>query len=285
MSTPVLADDTGEQRWYTHPVTGERFLSVTSALGYVSKFGLIDWAAKLSAEAAVRRGADVAEAASLSPCNALPGGECGRCGPCMTSWLANRHNVVRDTAADLGSRFHEAAEAHTLGGLGATVDADVRPFFDAYTTWADRVRPRIEAAEATVIHRSFGYAGTLDAVMVIPAAADLPASMRHLRGRRLVVDFKTGKHVGAQAAWQLAAYRFAEAVLLPEGDEEPVPAVDGGLVLHIRPEGVAMREAHIGPKTFNKFLHALRVAEGVMAPLGESLSRPARLTEKKKASV
>lgn len=283
MSTPVLADDSRGQRWYTHPLTEERFLSVTSALGYVSRFGLTDWAAKLAAEAAMRRATDIVTATFLSPCNARPGEECGRCSPCITAWLASRHKVVRDTAADLGSRFHEAAEAHTLGGPAATVDADVRPFFDAYTAWSDCIQPEIEAAEATVINRAFGYAGTLDAVMVLPEGADLPKSMQHLRGKRLIVDFKTGKNVGAQAAWQLAAYRFAEAVLLPDGNEEPVPAVDGGLILHIRPEGVQMREAHIGPKTFNKFLHALRVAEGVMAPLGESLSRPARLT--KKASV
>lgn len=285
MSSPVLADDSGTQRWYTHPITGERFLSVTSALGYVSKFGLPDWAARLAAEAAIRRGPDIADATGREACNARAGDECGRCTSCMTAWLANQHNVVRDTAASLGSRFHEAAEAHVLGGPGATVDTDVQPFFNAYTAWADRVRPQFEMAEATVINRSFSYAGTLDSVLTIPEGADLPKTMRHLRGQRLLVDFKTGKNVNAQAAWQLAAYRFAEAVLLPEGDEEPMPAVDGGLILHIRPEGVQMREAFIGAKTFNKFLHTLRVAEGVMAPLGESLSRPARLTKKKEANV
>jgi hypothetical protein len=60
--------------------------------------------------------------------------------------------------------------------------------------------------------------------------------------------------------------------------------VDGGLVLHIRPEGVQMREAFVGPKTFNQFVYALRTAEGMTAPLGESLSRPARFT-KKEATV
>jgi hypothetical protein len=285
MSSPEHADDSGSQRWYLHPKTDEKFLSVTSALGYVAKHFLQGWAAKLSAEAAIDAWARVQEAAHTEPCNTRGSNACGRCRACVATWLADRHNVVRDTAADLGSRFHEAVEHQTLFGPGGHVDADVQPFLDAYNDWADRAKPKFIATEATVINRRFMYAGTLDAVMWFPPDADLPPKMRHLRNCNVLVDFKSGKAVDRAAAWQMAAYRYGEAVLLPDGSEEPLPPVDAGLVLHIRPEGVEMREAFINAKNFNNFVYALRVAEGTMAPLGDALSRPARLSSPKGASV
>jgi hypothetical protein len=279
VTTPTFADDSGSQRWYILP-TGERLMSVTTVLSYVAKHFLVDWAAGLAADAALERGQDVADAQDTEPCNAYGDDACGRCRSCLRAWIAGRHTAIRDDAGDRGSRFHEAVEHMTLFDEGGSVDADVRPYFDAYREWIDRVQPEVLSSEATVFSRRWGYAGTLDAIMQIPADADLPKPMRHLRGKRLVVDYKSGKSVDRLAAWQMAAYRHAEAELMPDGTEVPVPKVDGGLVLHIRPEGVQMREAFVGSKTFNQFVYALRVAEGMTSPLGESLSRPASFTKK-----
>lgn len=278
MSTPVFADDSGEQRWYVHPITGERWPSVTSILSCISKSFLIDWAAGLAADAAIARADDLADAGD--PCNATGEDACGRCRACLRDWIAGRHIAVRDEAGDRGSRFHEAAEHLVLFGEGGAVDKDVKPYFDAYCAWADRIQPKMIASEATVFSRKWGYAGTLDAVMHIPADAPLPRALQHLAGKRLVVDYKTGKNVDRSAAWQMAAYRHAEAELMPDGTEKPLPPVDGGLILHVRPDGVAMREAFVGAKTFNQFVYALRIAEAMTAPLGGFLSRPARLHQK-----
>lgn len=284
MSTPKLADDSGSERWYIHPKTGERFLSVTSALGYIAKHFLPGWAAKLSAEAAIEAWAMVQEAAALEPCNTKGSGACGRCRDCVTAWLADRHNVVRDTAADLGSRFHEAVEHQALFGEGGHVDEDVKPFLEAYNNWAERAKPEFFLTEATVINRRFGYAGTLDVGLKFGDDSELPKKLEHLRGLNLLGDWKTGKSVDKTASWQENAYRFGEAILLPDGTEEPMPRFDAGLVLHIRPEsegGVKMREAFLTAKNFNYFVYTLRVAEGMMAPLGDALSRPARLSTPK----
>jgi len=287
VGSPKLADDSGSQRWYLHPKTGERFLSVTSALGYIAKHGLPDWAARLSAEAAIEAWSRVQEAAQLPPCNAKGMNACGRCRSCVAAWLADRHNVVRDTASSLGSRFHEAVEHQALFGPGGHVDADVEPFLEAYNNWADRAKPQFEATEITVINRRLGYAGTLDAILRFTDDSDLPKPMRHLKNLNILDDYKTGKYVGAPNCWQLNAYRFAEAVLLPDGTEEPMPPIEAGLILHVRPEsegGVRMREAFLTAKNFNTFIYTLRVAQSMMAPLGDSLSRPARFTPQK-ASV
>jgi hypothetical protein len=284
MTTPINADDSGEHRWYTHPITGERFLSVTAALGYIAKRELPDWAASLSARAAIDAWSRVRDAAAIDPCDDQM---CGQCRACVTTWLKNRHRVVRDTASHLGSRFHSAVDHQVKFGPGGHVDADVLPFLDAYNAWAERARPTFKAGEITVISRKYGYAGTLDAVQYFGVKSELPKAMTHLRRRTALVDFKTGKSVGAPTAWQVNAYRYAEAMLLPDGTEQKLPRIGAGLILHVRPEtegGVKMREAFINPTNFHRFIHALRIAEAMMAPLGESLSRPARFTAPKEAS-
>lgn len=280
MSTPKLADDSGSERWYIHPRTGERFLSVTSALGYIAKQFLPGWAARLSAEAAIDAWETVQAAAAIAPCDTR---QCGVCRSCVAAWLADRHNAVREAAGDLGSRFHEAIEHQALFGPGAEVDEDVQPFLDSYNNWADRAKPNIFMTEATVINRRFGYAGTLDVGLEFGDGSELPKKLEHMRHRLLLGDWKTGRSVDRLAAWQENAYRFGEAILLPDGTEEPLPRFESGLVLHIRPEsegGVRMREAVFNAWNFNQFVYTLRVAEGMMAPLGDSLSRPARLPKK-----
>ena len=286
MTTPVNADDSGEHRWYTHPTTGERFLSVTAALGYIAKRELPDWAASLSAKAAIDAWSRVRDAAVIDPCDRKGDQACGQCRTCMTVWLRDRHRVVRDTASHLGSRFHSAVDHQTKFGSGGHVDADVLPFLDAYNTWAERAKPTYKAAEVTVFSRKYGYAGTLDAVQFFGVKSELPPKLAHLKRRNVLVDYKTGKTVGAPSGWQLNAYRNAEGVLMPDGTELKLPRIGAGMVLHVRPEsegGVKMREAFLTPKNFAHFIHALRIAEAMMSPLGESLSRPQRFTTPKEA--
>jgi hypothetical protein len=283
VSTPTLADDSGSERWYVHPKTGERFLSVTAALGYVAKQFLPGWAARLSAEAAIDAWSRVQYAAALAPCE---GKQCGKCRDCTVAWLSTRHTDVKDTAADLGSRFHEAAEHRVLFGPGGHIDDDVQPFMEAFEDWLARAKPTFIETEATVINRRFGYAGTLDAVLSFGEESVLPKKLAHLRGMNLLTDYKSGKSVDRMAAWQENAYRHGEAILLPNGDEIPLPRIEAGLVLHVRPEsegGVRMRESFLNARNFNFFVYTLRVAEGMMAPLGDSLSRPARLPKKASA--
>lgn len=265
-------------RWYIHPITAERFMSVTTALSHVAKFGLPDWAAGLSARAAFDRLPWVNRCSRVAPCNAT-GSEnaCGQCQACALAWLANRHNEIRDDAGDVGSRVHAAAEQIALFGEGAHVDADITPFVDQYRRWRDVYRPEYTATEMTVISRRWGYAGTLDGIIVFPEDAPLPPKMRHLRGVPVLKDTKTGKHISLTHGWQVNAYAHAETVLLPDGSEREMPPVEGGLILHVRPERVQMREVHLTDANFDAFVHVLRTAEALGAGLGSAVSRPANL--------
>lgn len=243
MAAPKHAEtDATGQRWYVLN-TGERFMSVTTVLGYVTAFGLLDWAAKLAAEAAIDEPDRVLAAADTEPCNATKSDNaCGVCRACVIAWLANRHNEVRDAAGDRGTRLHEATAHYDLFGEGGHVDDDVQPLFTNYRDWLGHYRPEVVATDVTVISRKWGYAGSLDKIIRFGENARLPKKWKHLRGLNLVLDEKTGKHVGIKEGWQVTAYSRADTVLLPDGSEEPMPAIGGGLILHNRADKIQARE-------------------------------------------
>lgn len=283
---PVHAEtDQGTgSRWYVHPTTGERFISVTTVLGYISKFGLVDWSARLAAEAAVERLPWLARCTRVASCNSAKTEDaCGICRDCATLWLARRHIEARDDAGDRGRRVHEAAEQLELFGEGATVDEDIAEMVDLYRRWRVHYRPEFEATEMTVISRKWGYAGTLDGIYRFPEDSPLPKNLKHLADVRIIGDTKTGKHLGIPEGWQVNAYANAETVLLPDGSEEPMPQAEAGLILHIRPQTLEtpaklqMREVHLTDTAHAAFVHELRVVEGLTAGLGTVLSRPVSL--------
>ena len=285
MTAPAKADrhpansETNQDgtRYYIHPTTGERFISVTTVLGNIAKFGITPWAAKLSAVAAFDR-LPLLNRASRNPlCNSTKTDDaCGACRDCVTYWLADRHNQVRDDAADLGVKLHDVAESDALFGEGAHIDADVLPFVTQFRRWRDRHQPTFHASEMTVISRKWGYAGTLDAILAI---AEMPPKLAHLSTLPVCVDWKTSKSVDRVKGWQVVAYANADAVLLPDGTELPMPEINGGLIVHIRPEKVQMREVHLTDENFQYFVHMLRVVEGLSAGLNTVLSRPVTLKE------
>lgn len=272
------ADD--GSRFYTHPTTGERFISVTTVLSDIAKFGLPDWAASLTARAAIERIEWLKAAADHGDCHSTRTDDaCGECAECVVAWLANRHNEVRDTAGDLGRKLHDAAEAETLLGPGAHVDEEVAPFLTQWKRWRDAWQPTFVAAEMTVISRKWGYGGTLDSIIQLDRPELLPPRFRHLAGLPVCVDYKTGKHLDIPKGWQVNAYSKADAVLLEDGTELPMPDIKGGLIVHIRPNKLQVREVHLTDYAFDGFIHTVRVAEGLDAGLNSVLSRPYTLKE------
>jgi hypothetical protein len=287
VAEPFFADtDTSGSRYYVLN-SGERFISVTTVLSYIAKHFLTDWAAGLAADAALDNAERVFAAADTPSCNTKGDDACGLCRTCVRDWLANRHTAVRDAAGARGTKLHDAAEHRELHGPGGTVDDDAAPFFEAYVNWFDRAKPTVLATEMTVVSRKWGMAGTLDNLMVFGADSELPKAYEHLRHKVLLVDKKTSKSVDFSQGWQVNGYSLCETAVMPDGSEIDTPAVESGLILHIRPEsegGVKMREVHINPLNQAAFIHTLRMAERAAAPLGDVLSRPASLPKKKETS-
>lgn len=220
---------------HTYTWRGEVFDSVTTIIsGGVPKPALINWAARSVAEFAVGNLATLAAtAAEQGPDAAV---ELARAAP----------SSQRDAAGAVGTAVHAWAEAHALGAEPAPPTAAQRPYLDALNEFWRDWRPVYVGAEMTVYNRQWGYAGTLDAVL-------------DMAGARWLLDAKTGKGVYGEVALQLAAYRSAEFVGLPDGTEAPMPQVDRCAVLHLRPEGYRLVPVTAGPDELASFLYAQQV--------------------------
>lgn len=235
MSAPPLARAVEGCRWYAVPdLQGneQKLPSVTTVLNVMAKPALIRWAAK--------------EVATFVADNT----------PEITALLAKDREAGIDTmkgspwrktkkAADIGSTVHAIAEAHVLGRPSALDGLDlgapeVRGTVQAFLAFLQEWEPEFLATEMTVANFAVGYAGTLDAIFA-------------LDGVPLICDYKSGKGVYAEAALQLAAYRHADAGILPNGQHVPIPAVDGGVVLHLRPDGYKLIPVRCDEVVFEAF--------------------------------
>jgi len=164
-------------------------------------------------------------------------------------WLKGSPYRERDRKAEIGTAVHAAAEAHVLGAPTPDIGDDAKPYIEHFERFLVDFNPTYELAEATVYNRAARYAGTLDAIAVIPG-----------RGRALI-DYKTtGSGVYPEAALQLSAYRYAEFVGLPDGTEAPMPEVDGCAVLWLRPDGYDLIPVVADEVVFKHFRHVIESA-------------------------
>lgn len=226
------------KRWYDW--RGERYWSVTTIISQgVPKPALLPWGIKMVAEGA----ADLADQlpalvahdrdAAIKMLKALP-------------WSK------KERAANLGTLIHAAIEAHRLGKPVPAPPADVAPYMTGFERFLADFEPEYVATEAPVFSRTQKYAGTLDAIvrMRLPLT-EAPGLY--------VLDAKSGKGVYPEVGLQLAAYRHAEFIGLPDGSEEPMPPTDGALALHLTDRGYRLIDVRADRDVFQAFLYAREV--------------------------
>lgn len=256
----------------------ERLWSVTTIIKAIgSDEGLIHWSADETAKAAIR---------SEKTWRAIQE-ESGDAE--AIAWLAQaRFKGAKGerSATKLGSAVHTAIEQWIVNGTRPTpdtslgeygfIDDEVVPYLDMFDRFLDRFQPTFEAAEMTVYHPGYGYAGTLDGIATI-------------EGTRVIIDYKTAKQSfdgrgnrkkpWADVALQLAAYRHAEFAavwrarryekysrryyLLSQEERAlavPVPATDGGLVVHLTPDHCDVYPVECGDEVHTAFLYAIEAA-------------------------
>lgn len=241
-----------------------QFYSVTTILGVLDKPALVYWSAEMAAKAAV-------QVAGSLPARLEEEGD-----EAVIKWLRDaqfRRPKGQRTAAELGTAVHAACEEYALTGTRPVVDDEVRPFLDQFDKWASTAQPKYHAVETTVFNPTYGYAGTLDAIVEV-------------YGQTLLTDYKTSKKSldtkgketkpYPEVAPQLAAYRFAEmaAVWRPRrferyqrryyllGPDEremavPMPKVDGGMAIHITPDHCRAYPIRCDEPVFDAFLFIL----------------------------
>jgi hypothetical protein len=229
-SPPQASTASGGHRVYRWQ--GREYPSVTAILnGGVPKPFLVRWAAKAAAEYAI---------AHLDHLRHLPAGQAIR-------EIKHAPFTKRDNAAEVGDLVHAAVEAHALGQPRPTVPDHAAGYLAGFDRFVADHTPGFLAAEQTVYSRRYGYAGTFDLLATLPD-----------HGLTLL-DVKTGNRVYPEVCLQLAAYAAADFIGHPDTTEQPLPAIQAGAVLHLRPGSYQLLPVPIGRGVLEAFLSALAV--------------------------
>lgn len=224
-----LRTDSGNGRLYAWG--DETFRSVTNYLNAMGKPWLGAWAAKMVAEYAYDRRDKWDDLTKAEAVRLLKGAPWDK----------------RDAAADVGTAVHAAIEALVLGQSPPPYPPEIAGHMSHFDRFITDYRPEWYAAEASVFNRKYGYAGTLDGIVGIG-------------GRTYIMDVKTSKALyGDTFPLQLAAYANAEFVGLPDGTEGDLPAVDGGLILHLTADDYRLVQVRIDDEVFKAFLYLVQV--------------------------
>lgn len=221
MADPVLrirASGYGGSGYY-NPITGEKVIGVTTALGAASSPGITSWAVDNTAAYAV---ANVD--ALLNRTEEQGFG--------FLRWYTKRFkpddfdnpdvdirdasNGVLDDLAELGTLTHEWIEAHLNGDFEPEVTRiEHAEMIEAFLEWEAEHDIEVHATELTLFgatRNGFGYGGTADLFATIDGVPTL-------------CDFKTSRAVREAHISQMAAYGAAEYAV-EECDDE------GGGVAH-----------------------------------------------------
>jgi hypothetical protein len=236
------------ERGRRYDVDGDLLWSVTSILKAYPAPGIVSWGMRTVAEKVVEHW-NVVKALHDS------GDDVG-----LIDYLKGAPWRERDRRGDLGSRVHDAAEAHVLGRPHPPWTPEEAPFMRSLEAFLRDHRPEYLAAEATVVNRTENYAGTLDAVVL-------------LEGEPWLIDYKTAEKGPFETdALQLAAYRHAEEIYrLPDGSSEPMIDTAGGAILKLRPDGYTLHPCRTDDEVYRTFLYVREVFRFTLT-LGDSRS-------------
>lgn len=143
-------------------------------------------------------------------------------------WAVKQADDERDLAANLGSSVHllaDLAGASETASEGWQTSEQEKPYLEAYKAFLARYggSQSIVSSEHMVWSIS-GYAGTYDLLMMIDT-------------RLWLIDIKTGRDIYPDHGLQLAAYRWADSIIVPGiPTPYPMPNVHRTGVLHLRPD-------------------------------------------------
>jgi hypothetical protein len=235
---------TGRFYTITDPETGAsvKYPSVTTILGVISKPALVPWAAReerlATSEAAAELYTELHGKQQLPRSMYLLALE-------QRLGKTKAHAKQLAKAAEIGSAVHARIEWGLKRLLGQRVGAEpvledaALWAFMAYEDWAKAVQLRPRFIEQTVYSRQHQYAGTMDLLADLNAAAllgvlerqgavdrDLAAWLTARSTVTALIDFKSSKAIYGESFLQSAAYQKA---LIEMGHGRP----DGGLIVRL----------------------------------------------------
>lgn len=295
-------DDDGG-KYYEHPsrteqipeggggmvtVRPRRYVSVTTALGVVHKDALMFWSANLAAERAMANLPALIGAARIDDCGRSRARTdppaCKVCTACIEAWVALFHVGEKERRGREGSAAHDVFELWIKTGEWRYTP---NPDYGEWAPTAEVMAPYIQrlkefiadyglspedflAAECTVWNHTFGYAGTLDAIVVIRpvtkkaaefcARINLPLGLPLDSPVTVLVDLKSREGEDAaiypEYTLQLTGYRYAETMtpkFAAAEMERPMIATDAAAILQVRPDGYTFRPVLADGKSMKAF--------------------------------
>jgi hypothetical protein len=236
MTTPKISTiKRGYERYYVDPRDGGvKLPGVTSVVGMLPKGWLGPWSAKLVATAAVDNLPSIVGLA-------INGDRSG-----AIDYLKRAPYRTRDDAADAGTDAHTVFEQMAAGEPVGKLHPEVDAYRQQFESFLDKWQPEFLLTEQTVWSEG-RYAGSFDAIM-------------RIEGDTVIADWKTTRSgIHPEVAVQLAAYRYADYCLQPDGTSIPLPTIDAAVCLHIRPDAWALCPINAGKKAFGVFESLLDV--------------------------
>jgi hypothetical protein len=155
---------------------------------------------------------------------------------------------TRDTSASMGTAVHHLADMALRppgsDPKGWKIDESTQPYLDAYTAFVERYSASSFVSSEKMVWSLNGYGGTYDLLMMIPsectcdpAVTKVCKDAEHGKQQLWLIDIKTGKGLYPEFALQLAAYRWADYIILPNNPQTyDMPNVERTGILHLRPE-------------------------------------------------
>ncbi len=219
---------------HRYRLDGQWVPGVTSILGVLNKEAIPKWAA-----------GQVAEYVADHPDGIETLRQMGR-GP-MVQALKGIPWQKRDDAGTRGNVLHDYAE-QLLNGEEVDVAAEHIPVMEAALAFMEDWHIEPLLVEAAVASREHRWAGTLDLVAryVHPVSGHEGVA---------IFDWKSGKALYPEYAWQLNAYAHAEFFI--DGDpvvESPLPKCDAAFGVQIRADGYDVAPFEFGPHVYDEFV-------------------------------
>lgn len=288
MSAEVITAEVPEKEGGYYLIGDERFRSVTAALEVWNKDALKIWSAGLAATAAFDELPRLVNALLTPECGRTyhdrckdhdwiercPQCRCDACQPCVTKWLRDRFVAESARRLDEGTRIHYAIKQWVLTGYWIAVDPDIQVYiasFKAFVVEYGLLPTDWELAEARVVNRTYGYAGTLDGALWFhrdrsKASFDLldrltPDGAERVQKALILVDYKSrekeDRAIFNDNPLQLGGYRYAEVLVLADGSELPMLQVDAAAIIQVRPDRTTVELVLAEEPEFATFLSVL----------------------------
>lgn len=172
------------------------------------------------------------------------------------SGAARRYTEVR---SKLGSRAHDVFERLMNGEDVGYVHSDIVNHVQHFRDFMAAVNPELVCAEFVAWSYEHEYAGSFDAILRIWVTVGKDGKLTITPDRSgtpilVMVDYKTSKATYSDVALQLAAYRYADVIIDPDGNETPMMAIDSAAVLHITDDQWAFKGVRADREVFDAFL-------------------------------